>query len=337
MQQCNAACNQISKRACALGVFRKYDLHAEVYHNVRAETRLAAGHVIGAIAKVAHAYEKDRRPRRQFKPLGAIEFNKDTLSWRTEEQSVSLNTVSGRIKTAYACSAAQKNLLAGKKGQADLLFVDGCFYLSVAVTVDEAEPYSPDGVLGVDLGIVNVATDSEGNVYTGETVKKVREKYRRFRQVVQAVRTRSARKKLAKNRRRESRFVKDVNHCLAKSLVNLALLRKKALAVELLTGIRQRGNRLHREVHNWAFAQLKSFLAYKARRAGVPLIEIEAAYSSQQCSRCAHTERANRPTQEVFRCRYCCFQANADANAAKVLEARATLSTGPRFYLAATR
>jgi putative transposase len=119
----------------------------------------------------------------------------------------------------------------------------------------------------------------------------------------------------------------------------MAITRKKALAVEMLQGIRARGNRLNRamrtELNNWSFAQLKSFLAYKCTRAGVPLIEVDARYSSQQCSRCAHTERANRPSQEVFRCRYCCFQSNADVNAALVLETRVTLSTGPRFYLAA--
>ena len=67
-----------------------------------------------------------------------------------------------------------KELLQGKKGQTDLLLRDGAFYLSCAVTVAEAEPFTPEGVIGIDLGIVNVATDSEGNRYTGEPVKKVR-------------------------------------------------------------------------------------------------------------------------------------------------------------------
>jgi IS605 OrfB family transposase len=204
--------------------------------------------------------------------------------------------------------------------------------------VSTAVPFEPEGVIGVDLGMVNVATDSEGNRYTGEPLKKVRRKYRAFRQCTQSKKTRSARKRMAKKRRKESRFVRDVNHCVSKSLVGMALHRKKALAVEMLEGIRGRGNRLNRamrtELNHWAFAQLKSFLAYKCKKAGVPLLEVDARYSSQQCSRCAHTERANRPSQEVFCCRHCCFQSNADVNAAKVLEARATLSTGPRFYLA---
>jgi putative transposase len=339
LRTCNAACDAISATAFTTGTFRQYDLHALVYHNVKSETNLNANHVIRAIAKVAHTYKLDTKGQRTFAPLGGIELDKDLLTWKVDSQIVSINTVQGRLHLSFVCSTAQKELLQGKKGQTDLLLRDGAFYLSCAVTVKEAEPFTLSGCIGIDLGIVNVATDSEGDQYTGEPVKKVRKKYRRLRQELQAKKTRSARKRMAKSRQKESRFVRDVNHCISKTLVGMALNRKKALAIEVLQGIRERGNRLNRamrtELNNWAFAQLKSFLAYKCRRAGVPLIEVDAHYSSQQCSRCAHTERANRLSQEVFRCRHCCFQSNADVNAAKVLEARATLSTGPRFHLAA--
>ena len=46
-------------------------------------------------------------------------------------------------------------------------------------------------MIGIDLGIVNVATDSEGNPYTGEAVKRVRKRCRRLRQELQAKKTRS--------------------------------------------------------------------------------------------------------------------------------------------------
>ena len=339
LRTCNAACDRISATAFSTGTFRQYDLHALVYHPVKAETNLNANHVVRAIAKVAHAYKRDTKVARTFAPLGGIELDKDLLTWKVDAQSVSINTVAGRLHLAYLCSAEHKALLQGQKGQTDLLLREGAFYLSCAVTVAECELFTPNGVIGVDLGIVNVATDSEGNRYTGEAVKRVRKRYRRLRQQLQAKKTRSARKRMAKSRHKESRFVRDVNHCISKTLVGMALHRKKALAVEMLQGIRERGNRLNRgmrtQLNNWAFAQLNSFLAYKCTRAGVPLIEVDARYSSQQCSRCAHTERANRPSQEMFRCRYCCFQSNADINAAKVLEARVTLSTGPRFHLGA--
>src|SRR5262249_27445307 len=120
---------------------------------------------------------------------------------------------------------------------------------------------------------------------------------------------------------------KNENHRISNALVRLAQDRQKALACETLTGIRQRGNGLNRamrtQLNAWAFNQLKQFFAYKARRAGVPLIEVDPRYSSQTCSRCGHCERANRRTQEKFECLCCGFQANADYNAALNLKARA--------------
>lgn len=337
MRACNGACERISKVAFESKTFRRYDLHPLTYHNVKAETELAAGHVVCAIAKVANAYKLDPQTLRTFQSLGGIELNKDTLTlaWKIQEQTVSINTVGGRLKVPFLCAAEQKELLRGKRGQADLLLRDGQFYLSVAVTVTEAEPFVPQGVIGVDLGIVNVATDSEGNIHTGEPVKHVRRKYRRLRQLLQPKKTRSARKHLQKARRKESRFVKNENHRISKELVQLAKDRQKALSVETLTGIRQRGNGLNRrmrtELNAWAFNQLKQFLRYKAHRAGVPLIEVEPRYSSQTCSHCGHCERANRKTQEKFECLCCGFQANADFNAALNLKARGELSAALMF------
>ena len=288
-----------------------------------------------SIAKVANAYKQDTKTLRTFAPLSGIEFNKDTVAWKVEPQIVSLNTARGRLKLPFLCSPAQKELLRGKRGQSDLLLRDGQFYLSVAVTVEETEPFTPQGVIGVDMEIVNVATDSEGNTHTGEQVKKVRRRYRRLRQLLQPNTTRSARKHLAKVRRKESRFVTDINHCISKKLVQLAFDRQKALAIENLKGIRGQGNGLHRmmrtEPNSWAFFQLKSFLAYKSLRAGVTLLEVDPRYSSQTCSKCGHCERANRKTQESFRCVCCGLEANADFNASLNLKARGELSAALMF------
>ncbi len=158
----------------------------------------------------------------------------------------------------------------------------------------------------------------------------MRRKCRRLRKLLQPRKTRSSRKHLQKARRRESRFVRDVNHCISKKLVQLATLRQKALALENLTGIRGRGNGFNRamrtELNSWAFHQLKLFVAYKCQRAGVTLIEVDPRYSSQTCSDCGHCERGNRKSQESFECLCCGLRLNADVNAALNLKARAELS-----------
>jgi putative transposase len=343
LQTCNAACDHISELAFDLKVFRHFDLHPFVYEPTRkAFPGLHSNHVVRAIAKTCQAYKLNQDALRTFRPDGAVELDARTLTWFIDKQMVSLSTTQGRIKLAFLCSAEQKQRLQTcKLGQADLICQEGDFYLSVAVTVEEPSVYTPDGSIGIDLGLVNIAATSEGNLTTSEPIQKIRRKYRKLRASLQAKKTRSARKRMAKLRRKESRFVKDTNHCLTKRLVQEATQRQKALVIEALTGIRDRGNRFHRrlrtDLNQWSFRQFKEFLSYKCRLAGVPLVEIDPRYSSQQCSRCNHTERANRISQDRFCCRCCGFECQADVNAACALKNRVDLSAYPMFHLAARR
>lgn len=100
-----------------------------------------------------------------------------------------------------------------------------------------------------------------------------------------------------KRSRKEARFAADVNHQISKSIVAEAERSGRGIAVEELTGIRERV-RLRKPqratLHSWAFAQLGGFLAYKARRAGVVLVQVDPAYTSQTCHVCGHVDRRNR-------------------------------------------
>jgi putative transposase len=331
MRVCNYAADKISKVAFETKEFRKFPLQKLVYHTLKAKTGLNANHVIRAISKVVQSYKLDRKVCRCFRPQGAIELDKDLVTWKVEEQIVSVNTLSGRLHLSFVCAPWQKELLQGKKGQSDLIYRDNEFYLNVPVQVEEAPLFQPEGAIGVDLGIVQIATDSEGNQYSGEPIRKARKKCARLRKLLQPKKSRSAIKHLQKARKRESRFVRDVNHCISKKLVQLALLRQKALALESLKGIRGRGNGYNRamrtELNSWAFHQLKLFVAYKCQRAGVTLIEVDPRYSSQTCSGCGHCEKGNRKSQERFECLCCGLKLNADINAALNLKARAELSS----------
>ncbi|WP_328418120.1 transposase [Streptomyces violaceus] len=91
----------------------------------------------------------------------------------------------------------------------------------------------------------------------------------------------------------------------------------RGIALEDLTGIRERA-RLRKPqrvtLHSWSFHQLAAFIAYKAKRAGLPVVYVDPAYTSRECSRCHHIEKANRPSQAVFICRSCGFAEHADRN-----------------------
>ncbi len=70
---------------------------------------------------------------------------------------------------------------------------------------------------------------------------------------------------------------------------------------------------------NWAFAQMRQFIGYKARLAGVPVVVVDPAYTSWRCSACGHTERRNRTGQAVFWCVACGYTTHADCNAARTI------------------
>jgi IS605 OrfB family transposase len=194
-------------------------------------------------------------------------------------------------------------------------------YLLATCEVPEAEfNADPVGFLGVDLGIVNIATTSDGDILAGRRLNRYRGRQVRLRAKLQRKGTKSAKRLLKKRARRERRFAADTNHVLAKRIVAEAERTSRGIALEDLQGIRTRA-RLRKPqraaVHSWAFAQLGAFIGYKARRAGVPLVYVDPAYTSQQCCECGYTDHRNRARQARFQCRSCGVVAHADLNASR--------------------
>src|SRR5262249_14985869 len=158
-----------------------------------------------------------------------------------------------------------------------------------------------------------------------------RRRQQRLRRRLQEKATQSAKRLLARRRKKETRYAANVNHTIAKSIVTVAARTGRGIAVEQLTGIRERG-RLRKPqrvtLHSWSFQQLGGFLVYKARRAGVPLVEVDPRYTSQTCAGCGYRDQRNRPDQETFVCRSCGVVAHADHNAARNIAARGVVGWG---------
>lgn len=199
------------------------------------------------------------------------------------------------------------------------------WFLIATCEVPEAEQYEPDGFIGVDLGIANIATASNGYRAAGCGLNRHRNRQLALRRKLQAKATKSARRRLKNRRRKEQRHAANVNHIVSKKIVTEAERTSRGIALEDLGGIRQRV-RLKRSqrvtLHSWAFAQLGQFLAYKARRAGVPLVYVDPAYTSQECAQCHHIDKSNRVDQARFVCRGCGVVAHADRNASHVIAHR---------------
>jgi IS605 OrfB family transposase len=229
----------------------------------------------------------------------------------------------------FVCSpGALRTLAQYRKGETDLVHRDGAWYLIATCELPAADlNIQPSGWVGVDLGTVNIATTSDaGEPFAGEKLNKYRRRMIRVRAELQARGTKSAKRKLKKRARREARHATNVNHVISKRIVTEAERTGRGIGLEDLTGIRERVRLAKPQrvaLHSWAFAQLAAFVKYKAERAGVPFIQVDPAYTSQMCSWCGHTEKANRPTQALFSCRSCSVVAHADHNAARNIAARA--------------
>jgi putative transposase len=321
----NACCDWISARAWKAKTFGQFALHKLTYASARERFGLSAQIVVRCIGKVSDAYKLDKKVKRTFWPDGALPFDDRILTWNTGKQVVSIWTTKGRLKIGFEAGPRQIELLQSRQGESDLILHNGVFYLAASCNVDQPEPVDVQGFLGVDLGIAQIAVTSDGRNYSGAAVKSVRHRHRRLRTKLQKKQTRGAKRKLKQLSGRESRFATHTNHVISKQIVEDARRTKQAIVLEELTNIRRRirARRPQRAVlHNWTFAQLGSFLTYKAALAGVTVIFVDPRNSSRECSQCGHTDKANRPSQSVFSCRQCGFSANADFNAARVLSGR---------------
>ena len=322
----NAAATWVARVCWNEGITNTNTAHHRVYGQTRVDFALGAQLAVCARAKAVEAIKAVKAKKRDtcptFGPRGSVRYDARTYRLMSLYQ-VSLNALEGRVVCRLLLGARQHGMLvdpAWDVGGADLVWRGGVYYLHVTQNREAPQETEPDGgTLGVDLGIVNLATDSEGEHFTGKIISIVRGRYHLRRQRLQKVGTKNAKRRLRQMRRRESRFQSDTNHCISKKLVHKATVARKAIALEDLSGIRERTTvqRAHRyERHSWAFFQLRQYITYKAAWAGVPIHLVDPRNTSRTCSECGHCEKANRKSQESFLCQRCGFAANADYNAA---------------------
>lgn len=215
-EQANAACNYMSGVAWENQTFRQFDLHKLAYYDVRAQFGLSAQMVVRSIAKVANAYKLDRNTRRIFSPRGSISYDNRILNHRLKEQTVSIWTLKGRIEGPFVTGQRQLDLLPYQQGESELIYRKdkGAFFLHAVCEIPEEAEQEVTDFLGIDLGVVTIATTSDGDIHTSEQLDKVRERYARQRAELQQVGTRSAKRKLQRKSRQESNFGRTANHTI---------------------------------------------------------------------------------------------------------------------------
>lgn len=324
-QRFNAAASWIASVCWEESITNTNTAHHRVYGETRTRFGLGSQLAVCARAKAVEANKATTAKKSTtcpvFSPRGSIRYDARTYRLMSLDR-VSLNTTQGRIICRLTLGKRQHEMLADTTwaiGGAEVVWRNGTYYLNITQSKDAPELTETDETLGIDLGIVNLATSSDGETFSGIQVKTIRNRYQKRRQALQNVGTRSAKRRLKKTRGREKRFQKDTNHKISKTLVKKAVHTRKAIALEDLTGMRERTTvrRASRyERHSWAFHQLRTFIAYKAAWASVAVRFVDPRNTSRTCSHCGHCEKANRQSQSSFKCKQCGFCLNADINAA---------------------
>ena len=329
MRACNAAADRVAGVAYEHRTANKIRLQPLVYQQLREEFGLSSQMAVRAISKACEAYKRDKRIRPRFRELGAVAYDQRILSWKGRD-AASILTLTGRIVVPVIYQGRWLDTTGTTmRGAADLIYRDGRFYLAVVIDVPEPpQGPEPDKWLGVDLGIVNIATDSDGTAYSGKAVRAIRYRNRQLRARLSRKGTKSARRLLRKRRHKESRYGRDVNHVISKALVREAQGTGRGLKLEDLSGIRDRitvRKAQRADAHSWSFFQLRQFIAYKAALAGVPVALVDPRNTSRECPECGHIDKANRPARDVFACKRCGFAGPADHIAARNIAGRAAV------------
>jgi len=326
MYQFNAACNWISEYAFANSIFSKVKLQKAIYYELREKFALPAQFAIRAISRVSESYKVDKKVQHSFKKTSSVEYDQRILNWKKLD-TISILSLDGRLSIQIVFGSYAKLTERVIRNSAKLIYRQGQFYLQAAVEVPEAQLQSVSDFLGVDLGIVNLATTSEGQVFSGKQVDTVRERYTGLKARLQSNGSKSAKRHLKKISGQEKRFKRNTNHVISKQIVSTAKALGKGIALEELHGFKRTVRKAQRDrFGKWAFGQLASYISYKSAIAGIEVIKVDPRNTSRICSECGHCEKLNRKSQAVFKCRSCGHSMNADLNAAINIAARALVN-----------
>ena len=331
----------------------KYHLPAQMACNVPRQVG-ATYKTLWTKVKQNAAHRQAGRTKKRYKGLDKPpKYVSPTLTYNyhhdyslKQDAQVSLLTLEGRVIVPYTGYSPHVALLGeGAHIGAARLWYDKPkkqFYLLLSLEMARAEPTPQDHahVVGVDVGqrYLAVSTDTEqhSHFYSGKAVRAKADHYARLRKRLQKKGTRSATRRMIVISGRERRLKQDRNHRISRRMVDAHP--QSIIGLEDLTQIREHPKRKHgkkatkkqrranRHASHWAFAQLQSYIAYKALLTGSMAVKVDAHYTSQACPRCGYTSAANRPNKGLlFRCQSCHYSLHADLIGARNVALRTLL------------
>jgi putative transposase len=330
------ACEYVNKTAPPTMV-NELAMQSLVYHDVRALFGLSSQLAIHAVRRVSGNRKTARQKGfevKKFAPTSAT-YDVRTFSFKELDWTASLTLIGGRERLILAIGNYQRELLKGQNPKTATLVKrkNGTYYVNIQLESEPPIPFESDKVLGVDLGRTDIAVTSNEDKFSGQSITKIRDKHARVRAQLQykaAKGTRSSRRRCRRLQQRlsgkERRFQTHINHVTSYQIVKSAKDNNQIIALEELTGIRERTNTLPRSKrerrlsNSWSFYQLRQFIDYKAIKFGVKLVLVDPRYTSQTCHNCLHIHPLKGESYrsgKKFVCGHCGWIGDADLNGAK--------------------
>ena len=339
-------------------------IQAVCYNDVKSQFGLTANHVVRACARVGANRLTAKQTGKKVKGFKPTSFDCDARTFRIIEEGylVSLSTTGKRVKVPMRVSNYHIGKLKGQNPTSAQVckHTDGNFYIHIQLKSEAPKPKETQNVIGVDFGRRDIAVTSSGQSWSGKDINNTRDKYTKTRASLQkkasqgksaspgvspgvyAGRTRSTRRRCRETLKRlsgrERRYQTWLNHNISSSIINEAIATNSSVAIEDLTGIRERTNEKprnkteRRRSNSWAFYQLRTFLEYKGIKEGVNVIAIPPAYTSQTCHKCLHVHPVpgkSYRSGKNFKCGNCGNSCDADFNGSKMIELWGASVTAP--------
>ncbi|ACK70492.1 transposase, IS1341 family [Gloeothece citriformis PCC 7424] len=310
-------------------------IQAVCYKNIKEQFGLTANHVVRACARVGANRLTAKHKKSKVKAFKPSSFDCDARTFRFIEDGykVSISTTGKRVTIPLRVSNYHIGKLKGQNPTSAQICQhrDGNWYAHIQLKSTAPEPTKNSNVIGVDFGRRDIAVTSLGQAWSGKDIQQTRDKYSRVRASVQkkaSQGTRSTRRRCRKIGQRlsgrERRYQTWLNHNISKSIISDALASNSLVAIENLTGIRERTNEKprskteRRRSNSWAFFQLRTFLEYKGIKEGIEVIAIPPAYTSQTCHCCLHI---GIRSHKNFKCnnKACGWIGDSDRNGAEMI------------------
>lgn len=261
------------------------ELHKEFYQKFRNKyPEVPSQVVISAEQDVLSTFRSIKSNKHKIeshpeKKKLSIRLDKRTYSFKNG--IFSIISLEKRVKCSPYMFGKLKKLMEEYPFCDPLIFEkDGDIWMSLTFKLPE-KPKTEKLACGVDLGCVNLAATSEGNIYRDKKFNGLKRKLRFNKRKLQSKKTKSSRRKLKKLKGRERNINKNLTHHLANRI--LKDTDADVIVLEDLRGIKRKKhkNQNKNRISQIPMFDLKTILTYKAHLFGKQVKTVNPVYTSQ--------------------------------------------------------